>query len=68
MKKISITISLAEDLVNNIGATAKEIGISRSQLIEDLIILGVKAVEINKYSEIIKEYRQQYENGSDKAR
>ena len=61
-QKISLTISMDYDLYKEITKTAKDIKVSRSQLIEDLVNLGVKAVETDLHTHVIEEYRRVYES------
>ena len=59
-RKRSITIALPPLLLEDINNTSKKIGVSRSQLIEDLIKLGVKAVETDLSDIVINTYRRLY--------
>ena len=59
-RKRTITIALPPLLLDDITNTSKKIGVSRSQLIEDLIKLGVKAVETDLSDIVINTYRRLY--------
>lgn len=63
-RKRSITIALPPLLLEDITNTSKKIGVSRSQLIEDLIKLGVKAVETDLSDIVINTYRRLYNDWS----
>ena len=63
-RKRSITIALPPLLLEDINNTSKKIGVSRSQLIEDLIKLGVKAVETDLSDIVINTYRRLYNDWS----
>lgn len=55
-KQLNITIS--GKLFDDLTTVAKDIGVSRSQLIEDLIILGQRTVIIDKYDEVLKDFKR----------
>ena len=63
-RKCTITIALPPLLLEDITNTSKKIGVSRSQLIEDLIKLGVKAVETDLSDIVINTYRRLYNDWS----
>lgn len=63
-RKRTITIALPPLLLEDITNTSKKIGVSRSQLIEDLIKLGVKAVETDLSDIVINTYRRLYNDWS----
>lgn len=63
-RKRTITIALPPLLLEDITKTSKKIGVSRSQLIEDLIKLGVKAVETDLSDIVINTYRRLYNDWS----
>lgn len=63
-RKRTITIALPPLLLDDITNTSKKIGVSRSQLIEDLIKLGVKAVETDLSDIVINTYRRLYNDWS----
>lgn len=56
--KIQCTISINRDMYEHLSKEAINLKISRSQLIEDLLTLAMRCVEVDKYTEVLEAYRR----------